>query len=289
MKFNEVNPNVRNIIHIERLIYTHNRPLKGGDNRIYFVVRGSMQISTGGTEYTLNSSDILYVPSAFQYTLKGESDDFELYIVNFDFSQYAYEHQNFFYPARAEFFDEESAIYDEPIEEMDFFKKPFYMKGMYNLIADFAQLYKVFAGKQILHRENSSAIMKSVLCIIAQGMITGCTNSNRRHIIDSIISYIHSHYKDSSLSNDKICESFHYHSYYINSLMKVYTGKTLHSYLDKVRVEEALKLLSLTDKSISEISFEVGFSSHDSFCYSFRRVTKTTPSKYRKCIIQYGK
>ena len=58
-------------------------------------------------------------------------------------------------------------------------------------------------------------------------------------------------------------------------------GETPHQYLLTRRLERAAAMLSNTDRSVSEICFEVGLSSVGSFTTSFRRVYGTTPTEYR--------
>ncbi|GAA5510986.1 helix-turn-helix domain-containing protein [Novipirellula caenicola] len=53
------------------------------------------------------------------------------------------------------------------------------------------------------------------------------------------------------------------------------------AYLIRLRVRQACKLLSQTDKTITEIAFDVGFSDSNYFSRQFRALMKSSPRKYR--------
>ncbi|HVV20023.1 MAG TPA: AraC family transcriptional regulator [Pseudonocardiaceae bacterium] len=59
-------------------------------------------------------------------------------------------------------------------------------------------------------------------------------------------------------------------------------GETPHRYLQRRRVERAMFLLRDTDRSVTEICFEVGFTSLGTFSRTFRDVVGESPSAYRK-------
>jgi AraC-like DNA-binding protein len=60
------------------------------------------------------------------------------------------------------------------------------------------------------------------------------------------------------------------------------TGVTPADCLQRMRIEEACRRLRQTDKSITDITFELGFSSSQYFSTAFRRYVGITPYKYRK-------
>jgi len=58
-------------------------------------------------------------------------------------------------------------------------------------------------------------------------------------------------------------------------------GETPHRYLQRRRVERAMELLRDTDRSVTEICFDVGFASLGTFSRTFRAVIGESPSQYR--------
>lgn len=58
-------------------------------------------------------------------------------------------------------------------------------------------------------------------------------------------------------------------------------GETPHRYLQRRRVERSMFLLRETDRAVTDICFDVGFTSLGSFSHMFRRIVGETPSAYR--------
>ena len=59
-------------------------------------------------------------------------------------------------------------------------------------------------------------------------------------------------------------------------------GETPHRYLQRRRVERAMFLLRETDRSVTDICFDVAFTSLGTFSRTFRDIVGETPSGYRR-------
>ena len=58
-------------------------------------------------------------------------------------------------------------------------------------------------------------------------------------------------------------------------------GETPHRYLQRRRVERAMYLLRATDSDVTDVCFDVGFSSLGTFSRTFRDIVGTSPSSFR--------
>ena len=58
-------------------------------------------------------------------------------------------------------------------------------------------------------------------------------------------------------------------------------GESPHRYLQRRRVERSMFLLRETDRSVTDICFDVGFTSLGTFSRTFREIVGETPSGYR--------
>jgi AraC-like DNA-binding protein len=58
-------------------------------------------------------------------------------------------------------------------------------------------------------------------------------------------------------------------------------GETPHHYLQRRRVERSMFLLRETDRSVTDICFDVGFTSRGTFSRTFREIVGESPSDYR--------
>lgn len=103
---------------------------------------------------------------------------------------------------------------------------------------------------------------------------------NQEHI-SAMMDYIGSHLS-SQFSIQQMCESLHISKFYACHLFKNVTGMTIMQYLTERRISEAKMLLLLTNKTISEIAIDAGFSSFSIFSRTFGKITGQTPLQYRK-------
>lgn len=69
-------------------------------------------------------------------------------------------------------------------------------------------------------------------------------------------------------------------AHFIRSFRGVF-GETPHRYLQRRRVERAMFLLRETGRSVTQICFDVGFTSLGTFSRTFRDIVGETPSDYR--------
>jgi AraC family transcriptional activator of pobA len=69
---------------------------------------------------------------------------------------------------------------------------------------------------------------------------------------------------------------------YLSGLLKVLTGQSTQQHIHDKLIEEAKEKLSATDKSVSEIAYELGFEYPQSFSKLFKTKTDLSPLKFRQ-------
>ena len=79
-----------------------------------------------------------------------------------------------------------------------------------------------------------------------------------------------------TLARTALCSEAHF----IRSFKKQY-GETPHAYLQRRRIERAAMLLRETDRTVTEIALDVGFTSISWFTTAFKDVMDETPTAYR--------
>lgn len=70
-------------------------------------------------------------------------------------------------------------------------------------------------------------------------------------------------------------------AHFIRSFRAVF-GETPHRYLLRRRIERSMFLLRETDRSVTDICFDVGLTSLGTFSRTFREIVGETPSGYRR-------
>lgn len=98
--------------------------------------------------------------------------------------------------------------------------------------------------------------------------------------IQNILKYINLNYmKDISLKG--ICDMYNYSLTHMCAKFKKKAGISFMEYLQKTRIENSMRLLTNTSKSVGEIAVAVGYQDIKSFYKVFRKYTDTTPAKFR--------
>ena len=84
----------------------------------------------------------------------------------------------------------------------------------------------------------------------------------------------------------EIAGSVHLSTFYFHSIFRKVRGETPQSYLTKLRIEKASKLLLTSDTDIQSIAEACGFSSQSYFTEVFRKQTNMTPRAYRLYMME---
>jgi AraC family transcriptional regulator, regulatory protein of adaptative response / methylphosphotriester-DNA alkyltransferase methyltransferase len=106
--------------------------------------------------------------------------------------------------------------------------------------------------------------------------------------ITQIIQWIDSHYME-PLTLDKLADLFHGSAYHLHRTFKRIKGITPSDYIQKIRMEKAMKYLKATNQTVMEIATSVGIPNAAHFATLFQKKTGLTPTKYRllyECALQ---
>lgn len=114
---------------------------------------------------------------------------------------------------------------------------------------------------------------------------TGRTESvierQHREMIARAIAYLKHNYSQEVKLEDLSMMSFLSRNYFCR-LFKQHTGVTVSEYIQKVRMDEACRLLRETAGKVIDIAADVGYSDIKFFNTVFKRQTGKTPGAYRK-------
>ena len=162
--------------------------------------------------------------------------------------------------------------------------------GMYRPDPRMWHILRQFLETLLYDQDNSSELAKAyrhtVLNMLLFSIVFQVQRQNpaRRedsYRISQIISYIHSHYQD-DICLEALAQRFYISPYYLCREFKRHTSSTIIQYVNITRVMNAQRKFMETDKNITEICNESGFSNLTHFNLVFKSVTGMTPSGYRK-------
>jgi AraC-like DNA-binding protein len=106
-------------------------------------------------------------------------------------------------------------------------------------------------------------------------------NSREEERISRVFKYLNENLTG-SISQANVARSVRLSSPAFSRLFKKTTGKCFMQVVNELRIAEVCRLLSETDRNISEIAFACGYESLSSFHCQFRRIVKMAPGQYRE-------
>ncbi len=104
---------------------------------------------------------------------------------------------------------------------------------------------------------------------------------NNLQLIENVLLYIDAHLED-NITYEHIADVFGYSSFHFHKMFSSVTGQTITDYLRNRRLMYAHMDLYGTNKKISEICFDNGFGSIQSFNRAFKTIYGMLPSEVRK-------
>lgn len=106
-----------------------------------------------------------------------------------------------------------------------------------------------------------------------------CDTSDRR-IVDRAMEYMRNHYSE-QITVEEIADKMFMSRPHFSVVFKRLCGYSPHEYLTILRIEEAKRLLTEADMSVSEIAERTGFLSSSAFAHVFLKKVGVSPMKYR--------
>lgn len=140
-----------------------------------------------------------------------------------------------------------------------------------NLIKMFNELSEHFYYNEKLEA-------KSVLYKIFAEIAKNNKDSNASRAVN----YIYKNFSNPTLTNKAIADYLKISETYLNKQFLKDNGTTPKKYVQKVRMENAVKLLSEDNNSMGDIAEMCGFTSVYSFSRAFKSYTHKSPTEYKK-------
>jgi len=102
----------------------------------------------------------------------------------------------------------------------------------------------------------------------------------QRQLVMQAVDYLKENF-DSRVSLGDLAARTFLSKDYFGHLFKDATGVSVSAFLQKLRIEEACRLLTATDRTVTDIAMTSGFSDMKFFYQCFKKATGTTPARYR--------
>jgi AraC family transcriptional regulator len=98
-----------------------------------------------------------------------------------------------------------------------------------------------------------------------------------------LVAYLNQHFKE-EINIAKVEAICHYSYRNINRIFQALHHETIGKYIKRIRLEKAAEYLKYSQRSVSDIAFEVGFSDIAAFSKAFKNRFNCAPSAFRNSI-----
>ncbi len=128
---------------------------------------------------------------------------------------------------------------------------------------------------------------ESIFDLVIKIYICFCSHINekkRMHeecLVQRILDYINTHYLDETMCLYHVSSEFKLTEKYLSQFFKENTGENFSSYVEKLRIQQAVKLLGQRDLSVTDIAKRIGYTNDNTFYKAFKRMYGISPSIYR--------
>lgn len=156
-----------------------------------------------------------------------------------------------------------------------------------NVFESMKRLLSEFYNKNMFYKEKIEALIIDIMISIYRNVITDSSEKQsnltqrKDELVYNIVNYI-DNCSNELITIKEISRIFFYDCDYISNVFKEIMHVSLRDYLYDMRLNTASKMLIFSDKSITEISLELGYSCIHSFSRSFKAKFGISPQQYRK-------
>jgi AraC-like DNA-binding protein len=105
---------------------------------------------------------------------------------------------------------------------------------------------------------------------------------NLEKLINETEDYIENHLSE-KITLEKLASYFNISKYYYHHLFSQNSKETLSKFINRIKMERsAIFMMVCQDVSITQISYQYGYSNPSSFSKAFKKHYKISPQEYRK-------
>lgn len=106
-------------------------------------------------------------------------------------------------------------------------------------------------------------------------------NSEYAQRINRVIDYLRGNL-DRQVKLEELAKVACFSEFHFHRIFSAVSGETLNNFTNRLRLERAARFLRYTNRSLTDIAFDCGFSSSATFSRAFRSGYDTSPSQFRK-------
>lgn len=250
---------------------------------IVYVISGSAVHETAGGSYTVSRGDVIVInydtPHAFHEVPSDEG--FTAYDLMFtpDFLDTTL--------IRAGDFNEmcSSFLFYSLFPAQEVIGPDLHLAGSsYGIFGElFNKIYLEYTGRQKGYCELVRAYIIELIIKLfrkLESSVSGKISARQKEAVKAAVAYLRESFH-THITLDELATHIFLSKDYLNRIFREITGLPVNAFLQKLRVEEACRLLTTTDRTVVDIAAACGFGDSKSFYSAFKRMMHITPGEYR--------
>lgn len=240
---------------------------------IVFVLQGSISIRIGNNRYLLKENDLILINSNEMHSAIKESDDNIIAMLQINMDFYVT-----FYPQLKNYYFDCKSFESNETEQIKYRRTKKYIAKITWELSNKNKGYPL----KIVNETNSLLIylLDHFECKLLDDKSLLVMNKDIQKLMD-MIDYINRNIVGSVTLQD-IANNMSLSTYYVSHFFKDKMGISFQDFLRNLRMDKAINLLLYTDKRITEIAYDSGFSDIKSMNHYFRKAYGCTPTEFRQ-------
>jgi len=226
---------------------------------LVYVIEGSVLITVNNMETRVKKNEFLLIsPNMIHKFDRDENNKYLIIVFSSDFV--------------SEFYKNNSLL-------------PFYKFTTDDTSMAFLKKNILFQGTPDLYKIKSCLYY---ICDLAINSVNQSFSDAPQHYINNFIYSVNKYISENletNLTRYEIASALNYEEHYFSRLFNKCFNMKLKQYINIHRFSHAQKLLTSTDLSISQVAYDSGFNSIQSFYRIFKELSGKSPNQYRKTEI----
>ena len=244
------------------------------DLEFFLILNGKAEVCTGGISRMMNENDLILINANEGHTTLAADSDTIAMVIHLDpiFLKEYYDD--------VEYLSFSLCSIDHP-EKSEIFRRIRRNMAQMMLSGDSA-----LPEKHLMFERSFYDLIFTVISEFPPARIRSAafkTNMKNMDSIQKMVKYINKNYHK-KISLDSLARESGYNPSYVSQLFKSCLGINFYDYLTRIRLREATRALSQSDRKILDIALENGFSDLKAFNTSFRETFRKSPTEYRKML-----
>ena len=260
------------------------KPHKHEFIEIVYIISGSATHKCAGSEYKVGMGDVVVINSNTPHAFCEEksNDKFLAYDLMFT--------PDFLDPSMLSTagFDElcASFLFYSLFPESARNEADLHLSGAnYGMFGElFNKIYIEYRAKEKGYTEIVRAYTVELLIKLFRQIDKSSVNrlsSRQKETVNRAVNYLRESFQ-SHVTLEELAMQVFLSKDYLNKIFRKATGLPVNAFLQKLRVEQAAKMLLTTDLTVDAIAFECGYGDVKAFYTAFKKIMNTTPGSYRK-------